>query len=119
MTTTESTEITGESATEPVHIHDPSELSALVEAGEVVFTDFHADWCGPCRMLEPIAERIAAETSAVVAKVDVDEQPQLAANYQVQGIPTMVLFADGGPVERIVGLRGEDQLLKLVEGHTN
>ena len=79
--------------------------------------DFYADWCGPCKQLEPIVERIAAGTAATVAKVDIDANQQLAAKYGVRSVPTLLLFADGGPVERLVGMQQEPQLRSLVESY--
>ena len=101
--------------TEPVHVTGPDHLDELVADGGVVLVDFYADWCGPCKMLEPVVERIAAETAATVAKVDVDSQQGLASRYQVQGVPTLYLFAGGEQVERLVGARDESTLRSLVE----
>jgi thioredoxin 1 len=100
---------------EPVHVTGPDHLDELIGEGGVVLVDFHAEWCGPCRMLEPVVEEIAAETPATVAKVDVDEQQGLAQRYRVQGVPTMYLFADGEQVEQMVGVRQKPQLVSLVE----
>jgi thioredoxin 1 len=105
----------GESSpTEPVHVSGPDHFAELIDDG-VVLVDFYADWCGPCKMLEPIVERIAAGTAATVAKVDVDSQQGLASQYRVQGVPTLYLFANGEPVERLVGARDESTLRSLVE----
>ena len=101
--------------TEPVHVTGPDHLDELVADGGVVLVDFYADWCGPCKMLEPIVERLAAETAATVAKVDVDSQQGLASRYQVQGVPTLYLFAGGEQVERLVGARDESTLRSLIE----
>ncbi len=68
-------------------------------------------------MLEPIVETIAAETDATVAKIDIDANQQLAAEYGVQGVPTLVLFADGQPAERLVGMQDEAQLRSVIEAH--
>jgi thioredoxin 1 len=80
-----------------------------------VLVDFYADWCGPCKMLAPVVETIAAETTATVAKVDVDQHQNLAREYQVQGVPTVYLFADGESVERLVGMQDEGTLRDLIE----
>ena len=104
--------------TEPVHVDGQSELDDAVADYDVVLADFYADWCGPCQMLEPVVEALAAETDAAVAKVDVDENQQLATAYGVRGVPTLVLFADGEQVEEIVGVQGEDELRSLVEQYT-
>lgn len=107
-----------ESANEPIHVTDADHLSQIVDANDVVLADFFAAWCGPCQMLEPVVKSIAAQTDAAVAKVDVDVHRDLAATYRVQGVPTMVLFADGDPVEHMVGFRDEASLTQLVERYT-
>lgn len=102
---------------EPVHVNGASELSAVTSENSVVLADFYADWCGPCKMIAPVMDEIAAETDAAVAKVDVDQNQQLAGQYGVQGVPTLLLFADGEPVERMVGVQNKDQLVALIERH--
>jgi len=105
------------STNEPLHVDGQAQLDDIVAENDVVLTDFYADWCGPCQMLEPIVETLAAETDATVAKVDVDANQQLAAAYGVRGVPTLVLFADGEPVERLVGMQDEARLRSVVEEH--
>ncbi|GAB3419378.1 thioredoxin [Haloparvum alkalitolerans] len=105
-------------ANEPLYVDGQSRFDEIVADHDVVLVDFYADWCGPCQMLEPTVETLAAETDATVAKVDVDANQQLAAAYGVQGVPTLVLFDDGEQVEQVVGLQGEDQLRALIETHT-
>ena len=107
-----------ETPTEPVHIHGGHELQSAVDAHGVALVDFHAEWCGPCKMLEPIVETLAAETSAAVLKVDIDENQRLAQQYQVRGVPTLLLFSDGTPVEQVVGVRDEHTLRSLIEQYT-
>ena len=104
---------------EPIHVHGEQELSEIVAGNDVVLADFYADWCGPCQMLEPVVESLAAETAAAVAKVDVDANQALASAYGVRGVPTLVLFADGEQVEEIVGVQGEDRLRSLIESYAN
>ena len=104
--------------TEPMHIHGGEELQTAVDTHGVALVDFHAEWCGPCKMLEPIVETLAAETPAAVLKVDIDENQQLAQQYQVRGVPTLLLFADGTPVEQVVGVRDEHTLRSLIEQYT-
>ncbi|SDN13735.1 thioredoxin [Halogranum gelatinilyticum] len=99
---------------EPVHVESIEQFEELVAGGETVLVDFYADWCGPCKMLEPIVADVAAETDAVVAKVDVDAHQQLAQQYNVRGVPTMYLFAGGEPVEQMVGVRQKEQLVSLI-----
>jgi len=108
---------TPETPTEPVHVDGRGELASVVAAHDVVLVDFYADWCGPCKMLEPTVESIAANTGGVVAKVDIDRNQSLAGEYGVRSVPTMLLFVDGEPAERLVGVRPEPELVELVEGH--
>jgi len=102
---------------EPIHIRDPGHFEEVTASYDVVLADFYADWCGPCKMLEPIVEELARETDAAMAKVDVDQFQGLAQQYRVQGVPTMVLFADGEVAERIVGVREKHNLAQLIERH--
>ena len=106
---------TVEGRNEPIHVESADHLDELVAEGGVVLADFYADWCGPCKMLEPIVEDLAAETDATVAKIDVDRLQQLAQRYRVQGVPTMYLFADGEQVEQMVGARQRGDLRALIE----
>jgi thioredoxin 1 len=100
---------------EPIHVEGADHLDRLVAEHDVVLADFYADWCGPCKMLEPVVASLAAETPAAVAKVDVDSQQALAGQYRVSGVPTLVLFADGEAVEQLVGARDEATLRSLIE----
>ena len=104
---------------EPVSISERTELDSLVSAHDVVLVDFYADWCGPCQMMESTIESIAEETDAAVVKVDVDRFQQIAANFGVQGIPTLILFADGEPVERMVGMQTRETLATAIASQAN
>jgi thioredoxin 1 len=103
-----------ESTGEPVHVENAEQFEELTGTG-VVLVDFYADWCGPCKMLEPTVAELAAETDASVLKVDVDAHQAIAQQYQVQGVPTLYLFADGEPVERMVGVQDKGTLSGLIE----
>ena len=111
----EAGEETSGSPTEVVHVEDKGHLQELVQSNGVVLLDFHADWCGPCKMLEPIVKKLAAETPAAVGKIDVDELQQVAAEFQVRGVPTVVIYSDGEAVEQFAGVRGEDELRGLIQ----
>jgi thioredoxin 1 len=100
---------------DPVHVESESHFEELLEDHGVVLVDFYADWCGPCKMLEPTVEAVAAETDATVAKVDVDELQGLAQSYQVQGVPTLFLFVDGEPADRMVGVQEKADLVGKIE----
>ncbi len=107
----------GSTPGEPVHVENGDHFADLTDDG-VVLVDFYADWCGPCKMLEPTVEEIAAETAATVAKVDVDEHQPLAQQFNVQGVPTLALFADGETVEQVVGVQDKGTLVDLVEQYS-
>ena len=89
---------------------------ALVEANELVLLDFWAVWCGPCKMIAPIVEEIAAEREDIlVGKVDVDSDMELAAQFGISSIPTLVLIKNGVPAATAVGYRPKADLLKLLD----
>lgn len=82
----------------------------------VVLVDFWANWCMPCKMMAPILNEVAAATdgTASIFKLNVDEQQQIAAQYGIRSIPTMILFKDGKEVERIIGVKPKDAVLASI-----
>jgi thioredoxin 1 len=100
------------------HITDAA-FETEIRGETPVLVDFWAEWCGPCRMVAPVLEQIAAEQSGKlkIVKLNVDENQQTPMQFGVTGIPTMILFKDGQMVERIVGFMPKPQLLKRIEPH--
>ena len=87
-----------------------------VKSGRVLL-DFYADWCGPCRMVAPILEEIAAERSdIIIGKINVDQERELAEQFRVVSIPTLVVLEDGEMINRVSGARPKAALLALIEG---
>lgn len=86
----------------------------VVQSEKTVLVDFYADWCGPCKMLSPILEEIASELGekVKVGKLNVDESNDLAFEYEVMSIPTLILFENGKVADRLTGLRSKDEIRK-------
>lgn len=102
---------------EPINVTDDAFEENILESETPVVVDFWAPWCGPCRMVAPILEKLAGEYAGklVVAKVNTDDNPKYAGDYGVQGIPTMMFFANGRLVHRQVGALPEPVLRDLFE----
>jgi thioredoxin 1 len=99
---------------EPVSISGTADLETFVSEHRVVLVDCYADWCGPCKMMEPVIEGLAESTDAAVAKVDVDQNQDVAGQLGARSIPTFVLFVDGEPTERLVGAQDESTFEQLI-----
>ena len=101
-----------------VDVTDTTFRSDVLGSDKTVVVDFWAEWCGPCKMVAPVLEEIAAENAAkiTVAKVNIDENPEIARRYQIMSIPTMSVFAKGEVVKSIVGAKPKAALLRDLEG---
>lgn len=88
----------------------------IINSGKTVLLDFYADWCGPCRMVSPIVEEISNEnTQVAVGKINVDEEPELAAAFSVTSIPMLVVMKDGKIVNQAVGARPKSQIVAMLD----
>lgn len=99
-----------------LHITKENFNTEVVNSDRPVLLDFWATWCGPCRMVGPLVEEIAAEHPEIkVGKINVDEQPELAAQFQIMSIPTLMVVKNGQITQRVVGARPKAQILALVQ----
>lgn len=101
------------------HVEEKELKEEIFKTGKLVLVDFFATWCGPCRMLAPELEKVAevVKDFAEVVKVDVDENRNLAKEYGVMSVPTLVVVKDGEQLDRVVGFRQSKDLVQLLEDY--
>lgn len=108
----------GQSYTDVVALQqdgNPVKLSEVIGTADYVLVDFWASWCGPCKMIAPILDEISAERDDFkIAKINVDEQQELAIQFAVMSIPTLLVFKDGEVVNKSIGLLSKEEILKLI-----
>ena len=99
-----------------LHLTKQSFEELISQNEKKVLVDFYADWCGPCRMQAPIVEEVANESDDyIVAKLNVDEVEEVAANYKIYSIPTILIFSKGQVENKFVGVTGKDKLLSALK----
>lgn len=96
-----------------IEINEENFSQEVLEANTPVLVDFGAVWCGPCKMLDPIVDELAEdwEGKVKIVRIDVDHNPDTAMQYQVMGVPTLMLFKEGSPVERLSGYMPKNKIL--------
>jgi thioredoxin 1 len=100
--------------TEPIHVESEEHLNELVAEHDVVLVDFWAEWCGPCKMLEPTVAELAEETEAVVLKVDIDELQDLAREEGIRSVPTLRFYKGGEQAEQVIGVQDKSDLENVI-----
>jgi len=97
-----------------------SNFSEIIKDSKPVLVDFHADWCGPCKMLAPILKDAKLELGdgVKIVKIDVDKNEALAGKYQVRGVPTLILFKNGEQLWRQSGVVQKDEIIRIIKSHS-
>ena len=99
-------------------LNDTNFDAIIAATDKPVLVDFHAEWCGPCKMLGPLIDEIAEEQKddTLVAKVNIEEAPQIASRYGITSIPALLVFKDGQQINSSRGVQSKDAILKLIAG---
>ncbi|HSM64336.1 MAG TPA: thioredoxin [Gillisia sp.] len=96
-----------------------SNFSDIIKGESLTLVDFHADWCGPCKVLAPILKEAKSTLGEKVkiVKIDVDKNQELSSKFQVRGVPTLILFKDGKQLWRQSGVPSKEELVRIIESH--
>ena len=99
------------------HVTDANFVSDVLQSDKPVLVDFWAEWCAPCRKVEPVLEEIANEMAdqVTIVKLNIDENPETARAYRVMSVPTLTVFKGGEPVQSVAGARPKGDLVRLIE----
>jgi thioredoxin 1 len=91
----------------------------VLESNVPVMVDFYAEWCGPCKMMSPVIDKIAENLNGKlkVMKLDTDDSPEIATKYQIMGVPTLIIFKEGQPIAKNVGYLNEQNMNAFVKQH--
>ena len=103
----------------PIEINEDKFESEVLQSSTPVLVDFGAVWCGPCKMLDPVVEELAEDWSdkVKIVKLDIDHNPNIAMNYNVMGVPTLMLFSGGEVQQRLTGFRPKQKIMEEFSPH--
>lgn len=100
---------------EPIVVNSENFENDVRKSEKVVLVDFYAEWCGPCKMLSPVLDQVSTEVEdVVIGKLNIDESLDIAKEFDVMSVPTMIIFKDGKEVDRLVGLRQKSQIIEAI-----
>ena len=99
---------------ELIHYNGEGSLNEMMEKYSITLVDFSAIWCGPCQMLKPVLEEVAKTTDYKVIKVDVDQSGDLAVEYEIRSVPTVIVFKNGTLEDRLTGFMTKDEIIQKV-----
>ena len=98
-----------------IHVNSDNFNEEVLESSKTVIVDFFANWCGPCQMIAPVLEEIAKEDANIdIAKIDVDESPELAIEYGINSIPALLVFKNGELTNTSIGFKSKSEILSLI-----
>ncbi len=102
---------------EILHLNSENFENEVLNSEGTVFVDFYADWCGPCKMMGPVVDSLAQDLQGQVkvCKINIDDAQEIAEKYEVMTIPTFIVFKNGEPVARSIGVQPKDELMELLK----